>query len=126
MLKIGLNDDITNEDYHGDREFESSSSLKLFLKDPKEYHNKYILKLPREEKYKSAYDFGSYIHSLILEPEKVEDEYAIFEGSSRRGNVYKEFKEKNEGKIIITRSQFLQAQSLLEAYTEHQLAASMI
>ena len=126
MLKIGLNEDITNEDYHGDREYESSSSLKLFLKDSKEYHNKYILKLPWEEKYKGAYDFGSYIHSLILEPEKVDDEYAIFEGATRRGNAYKEFKAENEGKIIITRSQFLQAQSLLEAYTEHQLASSMI
>ena len=126
MLKLGINDDITNEDYHGDREYESSSSLKLYLKDPKEYHNRYILKLPREEKYKGAYDFGSYIHSLILEPEKVDDEYAIFEGASRRGNAYKEFKAENEGKIIITRSQFLQAQSILEAYTEHQLASSMV
>ena len=126
MLKIGLNEDITNEVYHGDREYESSSSLKMYLKDPKEYHNRYILKLPREEKYKSAYDFGTYIHSLILEPEKVEDEYAIFEGASRRGNVYKEFKAANSDKIIITRSQFLQAQSLLEAYTDHQLASSMV
>ena len=49
MLKIGLNNNITNEDYHNDREYESSSSLKLYLKDPKEYHNRYILKLPREE-----------------------------------------------------------------------------
>tara|TARA_R100000697_G_C5448613_1_gene197007 strand:- start:19 stop:822 length:804 start_codon:yes stop_codon:yes gene_type:complete len=126
MLKLGINQNITNEDYHGDREYESSSTLKLYLKDPKEYHNRYILKLPREEKYKSAYDFGSYIHSLILEPEKVDDEYAIFEGASRRGNAYKEFKAENEGKIIITRSQFLQAQAILEAYTEHELASSMV
>lgn len=126
MLKLGINNNISNEDYHSDREHESSSSLKLYLKDPKEYHNKYILKLPREEKYKSAYDFGSYIHSLILEPEKVEEEYAIFEGTARRGNVYKEFKAENEGKIILTRSQFLQAQTLLEAYTENDLAVSMI
>lgn len=126
MLKLGINKNISNEDYHEDREYESSSSLKLYLKDPKEYHNRYILKLPREEKYKSAYDFGTYIHSLILEPEKVDDEYAIFEGPSRRGNAYKEFKAENEGKIIITRSQFLQAQAILEAYSENQIAVDII
>ena len=42
MLKLGINDEITNEDYHGDRKFESSSSLKLYLKDPKEYLKKLI------------------------------------------------------------------------------------
>ena len=126
MLELGINENITNDDYHKDREYESSSSLKLYLKDPKEYHNRYILKLPREEKYKSAYDFGTYIHSLILEPEKVADEYAIYEGATRRGNAYKDFKAANAGKIIITRSQFLQAQSILEAYSENQIAVDII
>ena len=126
MLKLGINDEITNEDYHGDREFESSSSLKLYLKDPKEYYNKYILKLPREERYKSAYDFGSYIHSLILEPEKTASEFAVYEGLTRRGKAYDKFKEENEGKIIITHSQMLQAQGILESYTDHQLAMNSI
>ena len=126
MLKLGINDDIANEDYHGDREFESSSSLKLYLKDPKEYYNKYILKLPREERYKSAYDFGSYIHSLILEPDKTDSEFAVYEGMTRRGKAYEKFKEENEGKIIITHSQMLQAQGILESYTDNQLAMNSI
>ena len=70
-LEIGINKDTTNEDYHKDRNFESSSSLKLFLKDSREYYKKYILGEKREDTYKSVYDFGSYIHSLILEPEKL-------------------------------------------------------
>lgn len=125
MLEIGLND-VSNEDYHGDREFESSSSLKLYLKDPKEFYNKYILKLPREERYKSAFDFGSYLHSLILEPEKTDQEFAIFEGMTRRGKAYTEFKEANKDKIIITHSQFLQAKSMMEAYGQHADACKMI
>ena len=126
MLELGINNDVTNEDYHGDREFESSSSLKLYLKDPKEFHNRYILKLPREEKFKSAYDFGSYIHSLILEPEKTEDEFAIFEGMTRRGKAYTEFKGANENKTIITASQKMQADSLVNSYKENLEAVDHI
>lgn len=115
-LKIGINKNISNEDYHKDRNFESSSSLKLFLKDSREYYKRYILKEEQESTYKSAYDFGSYIHSLILEPEKTDDEFIIFEGLTRRGKAWTEFKEANQDKIIITKSQELMALSLISAY----------
>ena len=71
MLKIGINK-CDNEDYHKDRKFKSSSTLKLFLKDPKEYYKRYVVGEEREEMYKSAYDFGSYMHSILLEPDKTE------------------------------------------------------
>ena len=100
MLKLGINH-CSNENYHGDRKFKSSSTLKLFLKDPKEYYKRYISGEPREEIYKSAYDFGSYMHSIILEPEKTDSEFAIFDGATRRGKAYEEFKSANEGKTII-------------------------
>ena len=65
MLKIGI-PSVDNETYHSDRKFKSSSTLKLFLKDPREYHKRYVLGEEREDTYKSAYDFGSYMHSLYL------------------------------------------------------------
>tara|TARA_A100001037_G_scaffold306016_1_gene348653 strand:+ start:1188 stop:1979 length:792 start_codon:yes stop_codon:yes gene_type:complete len=118
MLKLGINK-CDNESYHQDRKFKSSSTLKLFLKDPREYYKRYVLKEPREEMYKSAYDFGSYMHSLILEPEKTIFEFAIFEGATRRGKAYEEFKSNNEGKTIITASQAQQALDLFHLYNEH-------
>jgi hypothetical protein len=118
MLKIGINK-CDNETYHKDRKFKSSSTLKLFLKDPREYHKRYVLGEEREDTYKSAYDFGSYMHSLLLEPEKTEDEFAVFDGATRRGKAYEEFKEANEGKTIITASQAQQAQDLYNLYHEH-------
>jgi len=69
--------------------------------------------------YKSAYDFGSYMHSLILEPDKTVLEFAVFEGATRRGKAYQEFKSSNEGKTIITASQAQQALDLLHLYNEH-------
>ena len=94
MLKIGINK-CDNEDYHKDRKFKSSSTLKLFLKDPREYYKRYVLGEEREDTYKSAYDFGSYMHSLLLEPDKTNDEFAVFEGATRRGKAYEEFKSNN-------------------------------
>ena len=118
MLKMGINK-CDNETYHSDRTFKSSSTLKLFLKDPREYYKRYVLGEERDEVYKSAYDFGSYMHSLLLEPEKTILEFAIFEGATRRGKAYDEFKEANEGKTIITSSQAQQALDLLHLYNDH-------
>ena len=118
MLKLGINK-CDNESYHKDRKFKSSSTLKLFLKDPREYYKRYVLKEEREEMYKSAYDFGSYMHSLILEPHKTVLEFAVFEGATSRGKAYEEFKNANEGKTIITASQAQQALDLLHLYNEH-------
>ena len=61
MLIDGIFTGITNEEYHKDTKYVSSSALKIILKDPKEYYNKYVVKLPRENQNKAAYDFGSYI-----------------------------------------------------------------
>ena len=125
MLKLGINK-CGNEDYHQDRKYKSSSTLKLFLKDPREYYKRYVLGEKREEMYKSAYDFGSYMHSLILEPHKTVLEFAVFEGATRRGKAYEEFKSANEGKTIITASQAQQALDLLHLYNEHVDTAGLI
>ena len=118
MLLLGINE-CDNETYHSDRIFKSSSTLKLFLKDPREYYKKYVLGEERDDMYKSAYDFGSYMHSLILEPHKTVLEFAVFEGATRRGKAYEEFKSANEGKTIITASQAQQAIDLLHLYNDH-------
>ena len=125
MLKLGINK-CGNEDYHKDRTYKSSSTLKLFLKDPREYYKRYILGEEREEMYKSAYDFGSYMHSLILEPEKTVLEFAVFEGATRRGKAYEEFKSANEGKTIITASQAQQALDLMHLFNEDVDTAGLI
>ena len=88
----------------------------MFLKIP-ENITKVCVREEREDTYKSAYDFGSYMHSLLLEPDKTDDEFAVFEGATRRGK--RRFKSNNEGKTIITASQAQQALDLYNLYHEH-------
>lgn len=120
-MKLGFNPGISNEDYHGDREYISSSGLKLFLKDPRKFYKVYVENEPIEQEYKSALDFGSYIHARILEPHLLDEEFAVFEGTMRRGKVWEEFKENAGDKIIITSSQKSLADKMLKTYEETEV-----
>ena len=124
-MDLGFNNEISNEDYHGDRTYVSSSALKLILKDPKEYFKVYV-KNEKNNISRAAFDFGTYVHALVLEPETIDKEFALFEGASRRGKVYTEFKEINKGKIIITKSQALKADVMVEKLRENTKANNLI
>ena len=117
VLIDGFNKDIPNDVYHDDREYKSSSVLKTFLKNPREYYGKYILNEPNNMN-KDALNIGSYCHTRILEPHLVEDEYAIWTGSRRSGDLWKEFKEvvEGQGKTIITSSQKSLVDTMIREY----------
>jgi len=105
-LEEGIKDDLSNNDYHLDKEYLSSSSLKLMYKDPKAYYAQYI---EGEKSFippalQAAFDFGSYMHTLILEPEKLQEEYTIDIPV--------------EGKTLITEAQNKLAGKMLTKYKE--------
>lgn len=102
MLKPGVNEDVDNATYHGDKKYMSSSSLKLLLQNPIEFYKKHVLK---ENTFKSVgstnMDLGSYVHSVVLEPEKTDAEFAVYDGI-RRGAEWTSFAAQNRHKIIIS------------------------
>ncbi|MAV64728.1 MAG: hypothetical protein CMG00_06010 [Candidatus Marinimicrobia bacterium] len=122
---LGINE-ISNEDYHRDREFESSSSLKLFLFDPKSYYKKYVLQEREDDKEKTAFIFGSYIHSCILEPSKTTSEFVVYEGAKRYGKKYEKFKEENPKKQILTEIEAAKADWMIEKFANHAVAPNLI
>lgn len=126
----GINPKCSNEEYHGDKEYISSSGLKLMFKDPKQYHAQYILGDTSALPSGAALDFGSYIHARILEPEIVDEEFAVWEGYetaagvmsySKNSNKYKEFAANNLNKIILSGIQVQKANELLQKYEEAQI-----
>lgn len=126
-MKIGLNNEISNEDYHADREYISSSGLKLMNKCPREFYKKYIKGEEDEQKSSASLTFGSYVHSIILEPELVEEEYAFFDGR-KAGKKWEEFRdlEENEGKTFISSSQASNAKLLKEVMEENKHAVALL
>lgn len=119
MLKDGVNLDISNAEYHLDDKYISSSGLKLVLKSPKEYYERYILKLPQPNKNQAALDFGTVAHTMLLEPHLFDNSFTVFPGASRRGKAYDIFRADNPDKIILTDSDMMKLNALSVAFKSH-------
>lgn len=117
ILQPGINAGLTNAEYHSEKAHLSSSNLKTLLNSPAQFYDEKILGNKRiGGGSTAAMDLGSYVHSLILEPEMVDKEFAFFKGWRKQGQDFEAFKEASNGKIIISEPQ---------AHTGQQLARSV-
>jgi hypothetical protein len=123
MLKIGINH-CSNTEYHADKEFLSSSNLKMLLKDRERFYREKILG-ERTALTGDHLDEGSLTHALILEPEVVSKEFAFYGGLRKSGEAYQLFKAANAGKLVISRPQQLRAESYFAAYKKNKAALAL-
>lgn len=122
-MKIGYND-IPGDLYHEDREFISSSGLKLLLKDPRTFYKKYVKQEKDDGPRADHFGFGSYVHTLVLEPHLVDVEYGIYEGV-KRGKKWEAWQDENPGKIAITPSQKQQAFYMVQEFNKNHWAKEL-
>lgn len=116
---------MSNEEYHGTPNCFSSSQIKTMLDDPELFYKKYITKEePREET--SSMHMGTYFHTAILEPHKLEKEVVVFTGRVRRGKEWEAFQEKNKGTPIISMSEKETCDVIVEAIRKSRIAMSLI
>jgi PDDEXK-like domain of unknown function (DUF3799) len=59
---------------------------------------------------------GSLVHSLILEPEKTSQDFAIGDFNIRRGKAYDDFCEANRGREIVSQKEFDEASLIATAF----------
>lgn len=97
--ELELSDD---ENYYSDTTHVTNSMLSLLNKSPQ--HLQMYLNGVKQET--PALNFGKAFHTIVLEPQKVDKEIAIFDGKSRRGKVWEEFQDNNKSKTIITESEY--------------------
>jgi hypothetical protein len=123
-LKIGINQ-CSNELYHEDVKFLSSSDYKLLLKNPKEFYDKkFTIQAPRPEN--PAFTQGSGVHTLILEPHLFNSEFAIFDGMRKQGAIWEAFKAENKKQYILSKPQHMQCLSWVSGYKKNKLAVELI
>lgn len=128
-MKLGLYtaDELSNSEYHEITEdtFYSSSQLKTAIEDMELFHKKYITKEIVQQSI-PAFDIGTYYHTAILEPEKLEEECAVFHGKMRRGKEWDVFKEEHNGKAIITAKEYESAKNLIVATQDNDISQDLL
>lgn len=128
-LVDGLND-CTNEQYHADRKYLSSSVLKTVLESLDKYHNDYILglKAPTASSTQSNFDVGTLVHSMILEPHTVATDFNYYTGFRKAGKEFDAYMAAlNNPKLpIISVNQRKVADDMFEAFLHNRTAVELI
>jgi hypothetical protein len=95
--------------YHADRDALSCSLLKPLLISPAHF----MAGLAACERKSNARDFGSLVHLLVLQPELVGSEVAVYPGViDHRTKAYAEFEEQHPGKLVVDEPTFANARRL--------------
>ena len=121
-----LDYDMTSEEYHGTPGTYSSSQLKdLMEEDTDLFYKKWISKeIARKES--DVFDLGTYVHTAVLEPEKLKKECPIYPGKVKAGEKWKKFKAAHAGKTILTQSQADTGNKLARAVAASKSSTSLI
>jgi hypothetical protein len=119
FYKPGYYPDLSNEEYHGSFGY-GSTTLKI-LNDRTKAHMDYQRAHPKP--MTDALLKGQLVHSMVLEPHKVEDEFAILPDVNRRTKEGKArifaFEENNQGKLFVTKEQYNTATYMAKSIKEH-------
>lgn len=120
-----LDVELTSDEYHSLGGTYSSSQLKTALKDMELFYRKYITK-ELEKETGSQFDIGTYFHTAVLEPHKLDEECAVYSDGKRIGAKWNEFQEKHKGKAIITSSELEKANGIIKAVQSSKIAMGVL
>lgn len=126
ILQPGPNPGLTNAEYHSEKAHQSSSNLKLILQNPEQFYQEKVLGNKAPEGEKPHLILGSFVHSLVLEKDQVEREYAFFEGWRKAGADYKAFQELHPGKTILSKPQKQVGENLARAVSANSTALKLL
>jgi exodeoxyribonuclease VIII len=116
-------------DYHSDYTHLSNSMLTVLKRSPKEFHQRYIAKT-WIDKETEAMKFGSLLHTMCLEPHKIEHRYAIAPKVDKRTTAGKaawsEFVEANKGKTFVSPDDLQQASRCAETLMHHDQVGQLL
>jgi PDDEXK-like domain of unknown function (DUF3799) len=122
----GIYRDIPNEIYHGDRTAVSSSSLKLVLRSPAHF----IALQEEPEESTVAKDFGTALHSALLEPEKYRELYVAKPTIDKRTKSGKALAEtiavELAGKMQISPASMADIEAMVSSARKHPRVIDML
>lgn len=120
-IKPGIYKDLSNHDYHADKTSLSRTSIKDFYRNPRYYWSMHLNSNRPERTATRDMILGSAFHTLILEPHKFSDEYAIEPEKVLLKDVgrqaYDDYKTQcqlleNSSKIVLSTDEYLNLRSM--------------
>jgi hypothetical protein len=118
-----LFEDLPAHIYHADRDALSSSLIKPLLISPAHFQ----ASLANPFKRTDAMDFGSLLHLLVLEPQLVESEVAVFPGiKDGRDADFKSFAQANSAKLVVDEDTFASGLCLVPKILERKYKGKAI
>lgn len=121
--------DITNQEYHASEGI-SRSGISEFKKSPLHYWDRYLNPKKPPRKTSTAMTIGSAVHTLIMEPEKFEQEFCVFKKvnlSTKAGKEYKkEFEVLSIGKEIIREEDMEKVKEIVDSVHQNELVMPIL
>lgn len=87
-------------------------------------HYLYGLQYPKEQT--DPMRLGCLIHTVVLQPDNLSAEYAVWRGDTRRGKEWEAFEATNSGKILVRMRDLEEAWAIHEAVWNHPLAGAIL
>ena len=100
------------------RQYRSNSDIYKLINDPEQFGK------PSEQNINFV--IGGYIHTAILEPEKLEANYPVSEGPSRLTKIYKEDVVANDGKMMILRKEVDSCNLMINKIKNNSVCQSLL
>ncbi len=136
ILTTGCYSDISNEEYHADKNYLSRSSLMDFAQSPYTYWAKHLNPdRPCQEKNTPAINLGKAFHTMMLEPHLFDEGFAVKLPRVLLKDVgretYDAFKKKEaeielSSKVILTDDEFLLLANMRLKFESNEQAMQLI
>lgn len=86
----------------------------------------YLANKAAQDKDTAARMTGRTVHTLALEPDRFDQDYAVYEGGDRKGKAWDAFKAANVGKTILKPGELAGSRSAADAVRRHPVARKML
>jgi len=121
---------ISNDDYHSSSGV-SRSSLMAFKRSPFHYWHRYINGMHDSSDLQTqAMVVGNLIHTMVLEPNKFDDDYVVRPPMDRRTNAgklaFNQFTAILAGRIAVTQEQVDEAEAIANVVRDNEMAQLLL
>ncbi len=125
---------ISNNDYHSDKSYFSSSQLKTAIDGPASFrwYLKHGKKADTDWKPDNAMDFGTLVHAILLEPHTIDKDFAFMDtvGRNFRTKIDREYKAKflanAHNRIVLQAPDLERARMCRDAVAKHEFARELM